>query len=86
MLTLDITFHRKDFMNNLFKVRLKVLEKLFNVGYNTDDKISKLKIEELLKFQEFTRSDLEIVYGLKEAYQSKSIITFLSGINERRDK
>ena len=44
-------------MNNVFKLRLKVLEKLFNVGFNTDDKISKLKIEELLKFQEFSRSD-----------------------------
>lgn len=73
-------------MNNISKLRLKVLEKLFAVGFNTDDKISKLKIEELLKFQEFSRSDLEIVYGLKEAYLNKSIITFLSGSNERRDK
>lgn len=73
-------------MNNTFKVRIKVLEKLFNVGINTDDKLNKLKIEDLLKFQEFTRSDLEIVYGLKEAYSNKNIITFLSGNNERRDK
>ena len=73
-------------MNNVFKLRLKVLEKLFNVGFNTDDKISKLKIEELLKFQEFSRSDLEIVLGLRDAYLNKNIITFLSGNNERRDK
>ena len=73
-------------MNNTFKVRIKVLEKLFNVGINTDDKLNKLKIEDLLKFQEFTRSDLEIVYGLKEAYSNKNIITYLSGNNERRDK
>lgn len=73
-------------MNNIFKIRIKVLEKLFNVGINTDDKLNKLKIEDLLKFQEFTRSDLEIVYGLKEAYSNKNIITFFSGNNERRDK
>ena len=73
-------------MNNVSKLRLKVLEKLFNVGLNTDDKISKLKIEELLKFQEFSRSDLEIVSGLRDAYLNKNIITFLSGNNERRDK
>ena len=73
-------------MNNVSKLRLKVLEKLFNVGFNTDDKISKLKIEELLKFQEFSRSDLEIVLGLRDVYLSKNIITFLSGNNERRDK
>ena len=73
-------------MNNVSKLRLKVLEKLFNVGFNTDDKISKLKIEELLKFQEFSRSDLEIVLGLRDAYLNKNIITFLSGNNERRHK
>ena len=73
-------------MNNVSKLRLKVLEKLFNVGFNTDDKISKLKIEELLKFQEVSRSDLEIVLGLRDAYLNKNIITFLSGNNERRDK
>ena len=73
-------------MNNVSKIRLKVLEKLFNVGFNTDDKISKLKIEELLKFQEFSRSDLEIVLGFRDAYLNKNIITFLSGNNERRDK
>ena len=73
-------------MNNVSKLRLKVLEKLFNVGFNTDDKISKLKIEELLKFQEFSRSDLEIVSALRDAYLNKNIITFLSGNNERRDK
>ena len=73
-------------MNNVSKLRLKVLEKLFNVGFNTDDKISKLKIEELLKFQEFSRNDLEIVLGLRDAYLNKNIITFLSGNNERRDK
>ena len=73
-------------MNNVSKLRLKVLEKLFNVGFNTDDKISKLKIEELLKFQEFSRNDLEIVLGLRDAYLNKNIITFLSGNNERSDK
>ena len=73
-------------MNNVSKLRLKVLEKIFNVGFNTDDKISKLKIEELLKFQEFSRNDLEIVLGLRDAYLNKNIITFLSGNNERSDK
>lgn len=66
-------------MNNISKIRLKVLEKLFDVGYDSDEKISKIKLEELLKFQEFTRNDLEIVYGLKEAYINKNIINFLSG-------
>lgn len=68
------------------KVRMRVLGKLITNGFNTDDKISKLKIEELLKFQEFSRNDLEIVLGLRDAYLNKNIITFLSGNNERSDK
>ena len=72
--------------NNLSKLRLKVFEKLLDCGFNTDNKILKLRIEELLKFQQFSRSDLEIALGIKEAYLSKNIITFLSGNNERRDK
>ena len=72
--------------DNIYKMRLKVFEKLMDCGFNTDDKILKLKIEDLLKFQQFSRSDLEIALGIKEAYLKKNIITFLSGNNERRDK
>lgn len=72
--------------DNIYKIRLKVFEKLMDCGFNTDDKILKLKIEDLLKFQQFSRSDLEIALGIKEAYLKKNIIIFLSGNNERRDK
>lgn len=72
--------------NNLSKNRLNVFEKLLKSGFDTDDKILKLKIEELLKFQTFSRSDLEIAFGIKEAYQSKKLIAFLSGNDGRSDK
>lgn len=67
------------------RIRLKVFEKLFDCGYDTDDKLLKLKIEDLLKISTFSRSDLVIANAIKEAYISKNLITFLSGSEERRD-
>lgn len=67
-------------MNNLRKIRLKVFDKLFEVGYDSDDKISKLSIEELLLNESFSRSDLEIALGIKEATLKKNILSFLNGL------
>ena len=67
-------------MNNLRKIRLKVFDKLFESGYDSDDKISKLNIEELLLNESFTRSDLEIALGIKEASINKCILAFLNGV------
>lgn len=67
-------------MNNLRKIRLKVFDKLFEAGYDSDDKISKLSIEELLLNESFSRSDLEIALGIKEATLKKNILSFLNGL------
>ncbi len=69
----------------LRKNRIRVLEKLMTLGYNDDKKISNLKLEELILIQSFNRSDLEIAVGLKNAVNSKSIITFLSGLEGRKN-
>lgn len=70
--------------NSLGKNRMRVLEKLITLGYNSDKKISNLKLEELIIIQSFNRSDLEIAVGIKNAVNNKSLITFLSGLDERK--
>lgn len=70
--------------DNISKIRIKVLEKLFENGYDTEDKISKMKIEDLLKNISFTRTDLEIAFAIKESVLNKKIITFLSGRKEEK--
>ena len=68
--------------DNISKSRIKILEKLFENGYDSEDKISKMKIEDLLKNRRFTRTDLEVALIIKESVLNKKIISFLSGRKE----
>ena len=70
----------------IMKERFKVFEKLASVGYNTDQKIINLKVEELLLQPNFNRSELMIAVGIKNALSSKKIVTFLCGIEENNNK
>ena len=69
---------------NISKSRIKVLIKLFENGYDSEDKISKMKIEDLLKNISFTRTDLEVALIIKESVLNKKIISFLSGRKEEK--
>lgn len=69
---------------NISKSRIKILEKLFENGYDSEDKISKMKIEDLLKNRSFTRTDLEVALIIKESVLNKKIISFLSGRKEEK--
>lgn len=64
---------------NIIKSRLKVLEKLFTSGYDTDKKITDMKIEEIICLESFNRSDLTVAVGIKNALCNKQLITFLCG-------
>lgn len=66
--------------------RFRVFEKLVNVGYNTDNKIINLKVEELLSQPNFNRSELVIAVGIKNALASRKLVTFLCGIEENDSK
>ena len=66
--------------------RFRVFEKLVNVGYNTDNKIINLKVEELLSQPNFNRSELVIAVGIKNALASRKLVTFLCGIEDNEVK
>lgn len=63
--------------------RFRVFEKLVNSGYNTDNKIINLKVEELLAQPNFNRNELVIAVGIKNALASRKLVTFLCGIDEK---
>lgn len=65
--------------------RFRVFEKLVNVGYNTDNKIINLKVEELLSQPNFNRSELVIAVGIKNALASRKLVAFLCGIEEKNN-
>lgn len=78
---------KENFMkDNISKIRIKVLEKLFENGYDSEEKISKMKIENLLKNINFNRTDLEVAFAIKEAILNKKIVAFLSGRKEEKNE
>ncbi len=72
----------------IYKERLRVLDKLIREGYNTDKKIIDLKVENLIQQTNFSRTELTIAIGIKNALVNKKIITFLCNneINESERK
>jgi len=72
----------------IYKERLRVLDKLIREGYNTDKKIIDLKVENLIQQTNFSRTELTIAIGIKNALVNKRIITFLCNneINESERK
>lgn len=72
-------------MNNekLLKEKLRVFEKLISSGYNTDKKILDMKIEDIILLSNFTRTDLNIAVGIKQALLSKSLVSYICGIDNK---
>lgn len=57
----------------------KLLEKLFEAGFNTEKKILMMKMEDLSKIKNLESKDSLIIIELKKAIKDKEIIAFLSG-------
>ncbi len=72
-------------MNNdkLVKERLKVFEKLLHSEYNTDKKIIDMKIEDIILLNNFTRNDLNIAVGIKQALTTKTLVSYLCGTDNK---
>lgn len=72
-------------MNNekLAKEKLRVFEKLLQSGYNTDKKILDMKIENIIMLSNFTRSDLNIAVGIKQALINKSLVSYICGTENK---
>lgn len=65
--------------------KLKTLEKLIKSGYNTDEKIKTMKLDDILKIKGLTPTDIQNIKGLIEAIKKKKVIAFFSGINNEKE-
>ena len=68
--------------NNL-NSKMRTLEKLFKVGFNTDEKIKNMKIDDIFKINELTSIDIQNIKDLIEAIKAKKVSAFFSGNNEK---
>lgn len=71
----------KDNMN----LKFKTLEKLIKSGYNTDEKIKSMKLDDIWKIKDISSSDLNNIKELIKAIKKRNIIAFFSGINNEKE-
>ncbi|MBO5005104.1 MAG: hypothetical protein J6D03_07685 [Clostridia bacterium] len=67
-------------MKDNIQLKFKTLEKLIKSGYNTDEKIKNMKLDDVWKIKDISSSDLQNIKGLIEAIKTKKLIAFFSGI------
>ena len=63
----------------------KLLEKLFEAGFNTEKKILMMKMEDLSMIKNLESKDSLIIIELKKAIKNKELIAFLSGTKPKND-
>lgn len=72
-------------MNYKFINVIKVLEKLFDNGFDTEEKIKKMEFEDLDKIPKLQSYEAKIILDLKKAIKNRNLIAFLSNIKHQKD-
>ena len=69
-----------------FPQKVKVMNKLFDNGYNTEKKLQQLDMEQTLKISGITISDMTIIMELQKASASKKLFSYLGGGSDDGEK
>ncbi len=69
--------------DNFINAKIKTLEKLIINGFNTDEKIKNLKLDDIFCIKNISSIDIKNIKELKEAIKSKKVIAFFSGVNDQ---
>ena len=72
--------------DNNISTRLKTLEKLIKAGFNTDEKIRKLTLDDVWQIKDLMPVDLLNIKGLIKAVKEKNLIAFFSGLDLRKEE
>lgn len=62
---------------NLMQIT-KTLEKIFKAGFTDDKSILAIKLEDIVRMEDMSSTDLNILMDLKSAIKEKKVIKFLS--------
>lgn len=62
--------------------KVKTLIKLINSGFNTDEKIKNMKLDDIFEIKGISSIDIQNIKELKEAIKAKKVIAFFSGIED----
>ncbi len=60
-----------------FQQKVKVMNKLFDNGYNTEKKLQQLDMEKILKIPNITIHDMNLILELQKHIKSNKLFTYL---------
>ena len=61
---------------------IKVLNKVFDAGYNTEKEVLAMSIDKILAIPNISVSDISVINDLQKAIKANKVISFLSGGTE----
>ena len=76
---------RDDKMEKRFNQITKLLEKIFKAGYITEKDILNIQLEDLVKINDISNTEIAILLDFKKAIRNKKIIAFLSDTEEKKE-
>ncbi len=62
-----------------FSQKVKVLNKLFDAGYNTEKKLQQLDMEGILKIANITIPDMTVILELQKQTKANKLFSYLGG-------
>jgi len=72
-------------MEKRFNQITKLLEKIFKAGYITEKDILNIQLEDLVKINDISNTEIAILLDFKKAIRNKKIIAFLSDTEEKKE-
>ncbi len=64
----------------------KLLDKLFNAGFNSEKAILMISLDDLTKITDITSLEITIILDLKKAIKNKKMIDFLNGNKTKKEE
>lgn len=69
-----------------FQQKMKVMNKLFESGCNTEKKLQQLDMECILKIPNITIPDMTMIMEFQKQTKANRLFSYLSGMNENAKK
>lgn len=69
-----------------FQHKIKVLNKLFDVGCTTEKKLQQLDMENILKIPNVTISDMTVILELQKQTKANKLFSYLGGGSDEQEK
>jgi len=62
---------------------IKVINKIFDAGFNSEKEIAAMTMDDILAIQGITVADIALINDLQKSIKNNKVISYLGGITEQ---